>query len=104
VNIALGPDFRAIEAERPGAAPQGEGATILDGPLNAPRRIESLRGPLAAFGDRALVAAGHPSPPWTRWPPGAAGFGAGSALYKPDDSPADVAAKARALRGARGFA
>lgn len=35
---------------------------------------------------------------------GAAGFGVGSSLYKPGDSPGDVTAKARALRTALGFA
>lgn len=34
---------------------------------------------------------------------GAAGFGVGTALYRPGDTPAEVAAKARALRAAIGF-
>lgn len=34
---------------------------------------------------------------------GAAGFGVGSSLYRPSDSPEAVAAKARALRAALGF-
>ncbi len=80
------------------------GATALKlfpGELIGPTGLKAMRAVLPA--DMALYAVGGVSPAnMADWlAAGASGFGIGSAIYRPGDSAADVAAKARALVAAR---
>ncbi len=67
----------------------------------SPAVLKAMRAVLPA-GTRVLPVGGigpETMEPWLA--AGAAGFGLGSAIYKPGDAPADVAAKARAFVAAR---
>jgi 2-dehydro-3-deoxyphosphogalactonate aldolase len=98
--VAILRGVKPSEVEAIGDALVECGVTIIEVPLNSPDPIDSIARLVMRFGDRLLIGAGTVTTAAQVSQIAAAGFGIGSSIYKPGDTPLAVRAKALQLRAA----